>query len=790
MNNNAAIRRLAWKELRQITPVLVSQTIVVAILIAMAATKIIEVLPSTPIVGQPGWAWVICSILCSLTGLAVGVSLFSIEDEQGTSNLLRNFPIKSNWLVAGKILPGLLAALLFSSLVLTLLWVFCLNDLKHHFSPAQVRSLLKTSSLAFAVIVLPAIELTAWSILFATIIRRTIPSAICATLAHSLVIQLTSYTGLETGFSFVESYLQGLGNSATFRFPILIAILALDFALAKRWLKQTSGLSVSKVRERTLTSNSIAKPGNPIFKLVWQAIRQSTWSFIVSFVATIAGCILMTNFIMPESPESHAIGVLAVIPVFTMIGWCVFWSDQNKNSFRFFQQHAEHGRAVWASRILVWLPVFAMAFLATATVGYAFSGSPIWLASSGPYLTPYHGSDSLLLLHNIVALFLTCLSGFTIGQFFSMFVRSSILSPILALVVSCLFFGWSLIVFQLYVGFWWTILPINIAFLLATYLHAPNWISGTKTWLSTSKSTALLFATFNCTVVGIFSYRAYEIPELSTPIILPAKIRNLTSKDFPTIWPNKYPEIAEKWDSDPGQPFVYEDQLQQAYESRDKIRRAIKNSTPLSNFQDLAKNDGATVSVAMLDQENLQSFVNANRQSIDELLAIASPADVMPSITTSKLGDMKFGIQDLLLGNAELELRKGNLVESFKSLSQCFGLLESVHFKHWNREVTALTLWDRWMEHPDQDAKTLQWGNIELPIYGGANGDLAIFGLNDYSASQLEDRFKSHPWIPLPSETERYRRLNMWLAMTATRGSRKTQPSRIRDSVGSAAMIF
>jgi hypothetical protein len=178
---------------------------------------------------------------------------------------------------------------------------------------------------------------------------------------------------------------------------------------------------------------------------------------------------------------------------------------------------------------------------------------------------------------------------YTAGQFASMFFRSGLLAGFFALVFSGCLLGWSALMLRFGVPWIWSIAPIPVILLAATWLRAPHWMlerNGLKGWLGT---VGWLVGTVGLLLAAVVTYRVVEIPEVD-------------------------PDFSVSAFSEPAAP--------EARVTADMYRRALDLVVPIANPKDQPEEETKEEYLA-----RLKVWIEDNRASIDLALKASRRAE-------------------------------------------------------------------------------------------------------------------------------------------------------------------
>jgi len=98
------------------------------------------------------------------------------------------------------------------------------------------------------------------------------------------------------------------------------------------------------------------------------------------------------------------------------------------------------------------------------------------------------------------------------GQLASMLVTRGLVAGFAGLVLSAAVLGWHHVTAWLGIGWWWSVLPIPLAFLLATWLRAPNWLFERGGWRGWWPVVVVLVTIMLGIPAVVAVVRVFEIP--------------------------------------------------------------------------------------------------------------------------------------------------------------------------------------------------------------------------------------------------------------------------------------
>ena len=186
-----------------------------------------------------------------------------------------------------------------------------------------------------------------------------------------------------------------------------------------------------------------------------------------------------------------------------LMGSCVFLPDQEGRRFRYFGEHAVPYRAVWLAKLLTWTSVLCVWAVVVHGLWFLLQGGPNFLTRPANRSTGALGRLGQSLLRDVVQAFaahcpvaVQTIGGFACGQLGSMFLRSGILAASVGLVSTLALYGWAELMQFLEIGWLWSLCPIPLVLLFATWLRTPDWILERNTWRGWLRIAAVLTSAF------------------------------------------------------------------------------------------------------------------------------------------------------------------------------------------------------------------------------------------------------------------------------------------------------
>jgi hypothetical protein len=437
---------------------------------------------------------------------------FAIEKEEGTFNFLQAIPVRAGHLLAGKlslILGGTLAMAL-------LLWGIAIVCTRH------LLRLDFEGQLNFAgMSILGAI---AWGLLFSLLFSRPL---------LAITLGAAAACAVPTVLSRNLHNQQVSGGSSL----IALAVLGADIYLALRWLHSDIPLHVPKQVSSSLPTLtqaiaaaptegrliSAARPDrNAILnRLTWQTWRQSWPAMAALFVLASAIAFWITASTPTNTREhywSYLRGAhLAVAAIMGFVaalgGTFTFQSDQAARRYRFFAEHSVPPRAVWRSRQLPWICMLVVSMLA---IYVSLVGPRGLLDINRTETLVAQPRDPTLPGFNYVGFVIACTAlCYAAGQWCSMFIRSGVVAGSFAVVFSALLCAWTVLMHFLHASWLWSVAPIPLVLLWATWLRAPDWILEQTNWSARTKAAAAFLLPAGILLVSVAAYRVFSIPDVS-----------------------------------------------------------------------------------------------------------------------------------------------------------------------------------------------------------------------------------------------------------------------------------
>ena len=504
--------RLIWKEYRMLRSFWIALAVITLVIQLFMVN-----MPSNWYDALPTFLFGIALGVPALYALGCGATLFATEHEERTFAFLRALPISVGRLFVSKLTFAVLSTLALLCLLWPIAWFL-----------ADGRFPVREGHWVLWCLCGPAwVEFLAWGMFFSLLSTRPLKAAILGIAAASIVFQVLIALFDKTGRYGV--YMEPVVAIVVYRVAIGALILLVDAWLARRWLREAPpGLSpvtallrrreaAALARQEAFAALADSAPSprrRMLARLVWQQWRQS-FRMNATFAAVAVGLVCFFAWLAPSRSPIYQISLPASLIFASLVGSCVFLADQNGRSFRFFAEHGVRSTTVWWSRHIVGMGIV---LLMSAVVGVPTRAWEIVRYSHEPLA--------------ILGLWLAM--AYASGQLCSMLLRSGILSGFLGLVLAGVVFAWSLMMVEFGIGLLWSVAPIPLVMMLATWLRSRHWVlerNTPKAWLQVVVSLGVPAAIL---LTAVPMYRVYEIPEVDPGFSIEAFARPATAEERAT----------------------------------------------------------------------------------------------------------------------------------------------------------------------------------------------------------------------------------------------------------------
>lgn len=447
-----------------------------------------------------------------LYAMGCGAVLFAAEHENGTYDFQRALPVSSQQVFAVKVVFGLLSTAVLMGVLLLLAAV-----LSGGIQPPAGEFQAQWGIIGFA-----SLEVLAWTIFFSLLLHGPLKAAILGVTASSFVTYFLLRPRIE-GIAALEP-----------RAAVLAIVAVVDCVLGWRWFRDcTCGRSSWTLWTGPLTSlwpagvPALPSRGSILGRLVWQQWRDSGWMLgmlgVLAALTALPAAMIAPHYTQPSYVHLSSfpggqrewfvywnLWLLGTIGS-SLLGVFTFRVDQRLASLRFLANRGVSPRMVWLSRQLAWLCLIVLGTAVLLLLAAIWAKAPNagetvprWWAEAYSALPFFHAGRVLLLV------ILAC----ALGQFCSMLLRSGILAAVLAVALSLVAVTWASIVASFQMNWLWSVAPIPVALLLATWLRAPHWMAERnrlRHWLWPGLALAVP-ALGLLTAVALV--RAYEVPDV------------------------------------------------------------------------------------------------------------------------------------------------------------------------------------------------------------------------------------------------------------------------------------
>ena len=143
-------------------------------------------------------------------------------------------------------------------------------------------------------------------------------------------------------------------------------------------------------------------------------------------------------------------------------------------------------------------------------------------------------------------------TAYAAGQLASLFLRRTLLSVTFGVLAGGLVLAWFVLMLWIGAHFWWSVLPLPIGFLLATYLRMPAWLierGGWRGWLLPLVAAVAPVAALS---VAVPAYRVWQIPPVGSTLdpVLPAPESSPAAVAEAQATLDLYTQAYERWQAD------------------------------------------------------------------------------------------------------------------------------------------------------------------------------------------------------------------------------------------------
>lgn len=544
--NSLIFWRVFWKEYRVQRAFWISIAVLTVLLLPIPLVFV------SNSVDRLQWIFGLALGLPAFYAAGCGATLFATEHETGTFGFQKALPVSSRQLFLPKAAFGVISTLA----LMVLLWFVAL--LMTGWSVPPLAEHLGW----WAMWTTAALELFVWGVLFSLLLQRPLRAAL-------LGIGFGSF-GMHWAASVVSPRMSVLQPDAyVAAVPLQLAIAAMvaliDIWTGARWLRESedrpSGLWPLSARATSreaagAEADTMPARGTEFGRLVWHQWRQSKGMLAVFglmmvplAVFYVGGLIrfLSGNYIEWTLPFKgtgvwealliwlEALAVPLAVLAVPLAGASVFQGDWRRGGHRFLAERGVRPSLFWLSRQLVWIvPVFFGALL----LGTLFGLHSNLLFGRLLHRDGANAHRFLLLVRSVLALGAgvgTVLIVYSAGQLCSLLFRSPVLAGFFSVVLSGLILAWGMLMFHAGVPWTWSVLPIPLVLLMASWLRASGALLERNTlraWLAPGLALALP-TTVLLTAVPL--YRVYSVPYTSPDFSPEEYARPVTPAELKTV---------------------------------------------------------------------------------------------------------------------------------------------------------------------------------------------------------------------------------------------------------------
>ena len=260
---------------------------------------------------------------------------------------------------------------------------------------------------------------------------------------------------------------------------------------------------------------------------------------LLALATNLPACVQAQNFV----PSAVILVMLAAAD-----GTLVFRADQSHGP-RFLAERGASPRAIWFTRHLVW-GVWLWFLLTMIILLFGLGTAARWLDLVNERPSDWSHTEPL------VDFWLPCsvvlLTAYSAGQLSSLFLRRTLLSVTFGVLAGGLALAWFVLMAWIGASYWWSVLPLPIGFLLATYLRMPPWLierGGWRGWLVPLVAAAAPLAALS---VAVPAFRVLQIPAVASALdpVLPAPESSPVAVAEAQATLDLYGQAYERWQTD------------------------------------------------------------------------------------------------------------------------------------------------------------------------------------------------------------------------------------------------
>ncbi len=421
--------------------------------------------------------------LCLPVFYALGCAstMFAAEHDAGTYQFQRSLPVTASRFFWSKIAFAFLSTLAMIVPLCLLAFIMGCGQMP---GTNKLNICILTGEVIWLYIV--------WGVFFSLILKRPLLAAIVSVLVASMGPFLIPERSQSTYLYFIDTTFPMILFCPIAIFAGLTVLPAIvNIWLGRRWFRENpypiprvKSLPKLKVSAKPETLTEYMSHGNSwsmLGRLTWQHWRQSSWVLLV--IAAMLAPLLFFACVklwLKHDPRNEwasafiAVGALSALALPPLAGSFTFLADQRQKNFHFLADRGINPRLIWLSRLWPWTIVIVCAFAALALFFIAM------------YLYLWRAYALQPTLHEaffaIVNLYGYIVLSICVGQFCSMFFRSGVLAAVFSLVITGILCWWAAFMWTLGISWLWSVAPIPLVLLLATWLRAPDWLAERSGW--------------------------------------------------------------------------------------------------------------------------------------------------------------------------------------------------------------------------------------------------------------------------------------------------------------------
>lgn len=685
--NSSVFPGILWKEYRT------QRAFWIAMLILAALAQVAVLVFADPGNERLQWLYGIALAMPAFYALGCGAILFAAEHELETYEFQKILPVTAGRLFFSKLVLPVLAV----PAMIGVLWLMAALLARGHSLAGRDQWHL-WGLWGFA-----AVEALAWSVFFSLLTKRPITAAILAVATASFAIHMAAAPHIHSAvdrYWQAELYVEALPARA-----VIVALLAaMNVWLGMRWLRvepverRSPRWRAGAVVAAGASSAVLLRRNAGFGRLVWQHWRQSRRLMgTVWFGLLLLAFVAMAVWWVPSRHyQELLIGFCVLSPIAAaLMGVCTFIADQQGSQFRFLVERGISPRKVWLSRQIVWAtPVLVVGLIVTIL---AVPLSPHLVQDRlGPILrfrfdVMWDLSEAgigLIAIEPIGWTAVGLLLAYAVAQLCSLLFRSSLLAGFLGLLLTGLLLGWTALMVWLAVPLLWSVWPIPIALLLASWVRTPQWLLERRSIHAWAPTVALLVIPTLAICASVAAYRVYSIPRTDPGFSPQQYARPATPAERATI---------------------------------DLYHLAIAHYVPVKVTSEVTGEavpvhaEDSTTAREPLESPPRPEFIKANAEAISVALRASrrSEADFFDPFDSSRVDEDVVALGQLISASGQLLESEGKLEEAMDRYLAA--LRVSVHLRHRSSgppladglEMTVYNHLARWAAHPRQTASAI-----------------------------------------------------------------------------------